>query len=227
MKARRTGFTLLELLMVLGVLGVLMGMMIPSVGIVREKAQRMVTGNKLRQVGLSVATYHSMTGRSLTGDSLAEWAVRLAGQTGLAQSEVFLFNDDPLFQTFTGTVPPVLLERSGSGDWEPVTGFTEFPIGLAVASGVDPYAPPATTPIAWTRGLTSSGRWLGDGSPRAGVYGDEGGFIVFLDGHVRFYRDLSEEGGQLVAHDSSGRTGDIREALGPGVRAYDFLGRVF
>jgi len=48
-----------------------------------------------------------------------------------------------------------------------------------------------------------------------------------MDGHVEFFRNLESEGGRLVSYADGRRTSDIREALGPGVVAYDFLGKVF
>jgi hypothetical protein len=213
--------------MVLGVMSILMGMLIPSVGVVREKAQRMATGQKLRQIGLAVATYHSITGRSLAADSLGEWIERLAMETGVREGKLFIFEEDPLVSVSADSIPPVLVENSGSGDWEVVRGFEEWPCGIAVASGVSPLSDPSTTPIAWTRGLTLDGTWLDHGNPRAGVYGSEGGFIVFLDGHVEFHRDLRTDGGQLVTHDEGRRTANIREALGPGVTVHDYRGSVF
>lgn len=227
MKARRDGFSLIELLMVLGVMSILMGMLIPSVGVVREKAQRMATGQKLRQIGLAVATYHSITGRSLVGEDLADWIRRLASETGVREGKLFIFEEDPLVSVLAESIPPVLVENSGSGDWEVVGGFADWPLGVAVASGVSPLADPSTTPIAWTRGLTLEGTWLDYGSPRAGIYGSEGGFIVFLDGHVEFHRDLRTDGGQLVTYNEGRRTSSIREALGPGVSVHDFRGSFF
>jgi prepilin-type N-terminal cleavage/methylation domain-containing protein/prepilin-type processing-associated H-X9-DG protein len=228
MKQTRTrGFSLIELLMVLGVMGILMGMLIPSVGVVREKAQKMATGHKLRQVALAVATYQNMTGRALTAPSLADWMGRLATETGIGEGELFLFKEDPLVAAIGAPVPPMLMERDASGAWQPVDGFADWPVGIAVASGVSPLSNPSTTPVAWTRGLTLDGTWLDHGSPRAGVYGSEGGFIAFLDGHVAFYRDLREDGGQLVSQRDGRRTADIREAIGPGATAHDYVGRVF
>lgn len=213
--------------MVLGVMSLLMGLLIPSVGVVREKAQRMATGQKLRQIGLAVATYHSATGRSLSAEDLAGWMRRLAEETGIRESKLYLFEEDPMVASLAEAPPPVLFERASSGQWAGVDRLEELPVGIAVASGVSPLSSPSTTPIAWTRGLGSDGRWEGFGSARAGVYGGEGGFIVFLDGHVEFHRDLGRDGGQLIRWGDGGRTADIREAIGPGTVVYDFQGRVF
>jgi len=227
MKAERKGFSLVELLMVLGVMSLLMGMLIPSVGVVREKAQRMATAQKLRQIGIAVATYHTTAGKPLVADSLEAWIAELARETGLREGDLFLFDEDPLVMELTSGIPPVLVENSGGGDWEPVGRFSGLPIGVAVASGVSPLSDPSTTPVAWTRGLTESGSWEGFGSDRSGIYGSDGGFIVFLDGHVEFHRNLTHEGGQLITWEEGRRTANIREALGPGTKAYDFLGQVF
>lgn len=227
MQHRTRGFSLIELMMVLGVMSILMGILIPSVGVVREQAQRMATGQKMRQIGLAVAAYQQTTGRSLVARDLGEWVGKLAGETGVAQGRIFLFEEDPLFAASGQEAPPSLVRRSPGGGWETVSGFASLPLGITVASGVDPASPGSTTPVAWTRGLNTSGTWEPHGSDRAGVYGDTGGFIVFLDGHVEFHRNLETGGGQLVSYRDGRATSDIREALGPGVQAYDYKGRVF
>lgn len=227
MEQKRSGFSLIELLMVLGVMTILMGMLIPSVGVVREKAQRMATGQKLRQIGIAVATYQSSTGRSLSGVDLGDWMARLASETGVRDGELYIFKEDPLLSQVTGEIPPVLVQPGANGRWEEVQGFEDWPIGVAVASGLNPMANASTTPVAWTRGLQPDGRWQGPDGNRPGIYGDDGGYIVFLDGHIEFHNDLSRDGGRLVHHQTGTPTADIREAIGPGAVVYDFLGKVF
>jgi prepilin-type processing-associated H-X9-DG protein len=208
-------------------MAILMGMLVPSVGVIRQKAQRMATAQKLRQVGLAVATYQSVTGRSLSGTDLGDWMGRLARETGVRESELYIFEEDPLLAAIGDAIPPVLVEPGAGGEWEEVKGFEDWPIGITVASGVSIMAHPSTTPIAWTRGLQTSGKWQDFKGQRPGIYGSEGGYIVFLDGHVEFFSDLSQDGGRLVHFENGSRTANIREAVGPGVYAYDFLGRVF
>ncbi len=217
----------MELLMVLGVMAILMSMMVPAVGIVREKAQRMATAQKLRQIGLAVATYQSLTGRSVGGADLGEWMASLAAETGVREGELYLFEEDPLLAQVSGGLPPVLVRPGPDGTWTEIPEFENWPIGVTVVSGLNPMAHPSTTPVAWTRGLGMEGRWQDFGSPRPGVYGSEGGFIVFLDGHVEFFRDLNQDGGQLVHYKEGTPVSDIRLAVSPGARAYDFLGQVF
>ena len=227
MKEKQAGFSLIEMLMVLGVMAILMGMLVPSVGVVREKAQRMATGQKLRQIGLAVATYQSLTGRSLSGSDLGDWMARLAAETGVREADLYLFEEDPLLAQVAESIPPVLVQPGSGSAWEPVAGFENWPIGVAVVSGSSTASNPSTTPVAWTRGLGTDGRWAAFGEARPGVYGEQGGFIVYLDGHVEFFRDLSRDGGQLVNFADGRPTANIIEAIGPNAIVYDYIGRVF
>ncbi len=60
--SRRHGFTLVELLVVMLIIGILMTLLIPAVNSVRDKARSTQSKNNLRQMGLAMQSYSVATG---------------------------------------------------------------------------------------------------------------------------------------------------------------------
>ena len=81
---RRSGFTVLELLTVMGIVSTLAAIVLPAVGSAREAARRMQCVNQLKQVGIALHGYHESCGSLPSGwqwegtqQSAYGWAVPL------------------------------------------------------------------------------------------------------------------------------------------------------
>jgi prepilin-type N-terminal cleavage/methylation domain-containing protein len=216
--ARRTaaGFTLIELLTVIAIVGILAALIFPTVGKVRETAQRTVDANNLREIVKAAQLYAADNNDRLPDPQLIAqqnlvtggqgpflWAGILA-QRGILNDPAFYFaKNDP---QFNGSYPTAIISPSSRTALDSsfvsnrVLSF-ELVGGLRMSDG-------PTVPVAFTRGLLTDGTW----SAENGVYREAGGHIAFLGGNVQFYPNTQEAASQLTLN--SGRKGSsVLEAL--------------
>ena len=67
MERKKAGFTLVELLVVISIIGILIGMLLPAVQSAREAARRLHCQNNLRQHGIALSSYHDQYRRFPAG----------------------------------------------------------------------------------------------------------------------------------------------------------------
>jgi hypothetical protein len=174
-------------------------------------------GFNLRQIGQSVLIYAQYHGDSLPTDSnVWVYAGSLADDGGLDVPRMWLSRVDPGSDSIDA-FPESILIPGPSKPHLINPAFLKLKPCVAVALGKLNTNMPATTPVAWTRGLQPDGTWSAD-SP----YGTSGGYIVFLDCHVAFFKSLNQGKGELVCFDGKGTTSNILAALPPGSRIGEY-----
>lgn len=217
-KRLRSGFTLIELLTVIAIIGILAAIIIPTIGIVRDKAQRTVDANNLREIVKAAMIYASdnndrlpdptagaVPSTVLTATNRAfMWPGLLARNNILSDPAFYFSKNDPLFN---GIQPGAIIDPTNASRNTLDASFTtarelsiEFVGGLKMSDA-------ATTPVAFTRGLTTAGTWTAADT----VYKDSGGHVAFLGGNVQFFSNTAT--GKFKSNQSGQPVDNVLEAI--------------
>jgi prepilin-type processing-associated H-X9-DG protein len=99
--------------------------------------------------------------------------------------------------------------------WSGVNNFMNtsgnyFLISYCLTTKLTANVPLETTPIAFTRGLRVDGKW----DEKCGLYGSQGGYVVYCDGHVTWFD--GNRPARFLKYDRSGYTSNIREVIPSG-----------
>lgn len=87
--AVRRAFTLIEILVVIGIIALLVGLLLPAVQSARESARRLQCGNNLKQIGLATHNYHATFQRLPMGEMPGAFSAHTAILQFLEESAVF------------------------------------------------------------------------------------------------------------------------------------------
>ena len=226
-KTPRSGFTLIELLTVIAIIGILAGILIPTVGAVKKKASMVTSSSNLKQIAIGYATYSNAGTRTRTiaqgawsetsnkqAADMKDWAKLLAYHSELTDAGIWFISSDEKVSNYAGTLPRSIGIKNADGtfseaaDW---AAITEEVISYSAVVDMNANAS-GSTPLIWTKGLDdTTGTWSIT-SPWQG----EGGHIAFMDGHVEFFPNLSDDEYKLAPGSASGintSTSSISDAI--------------
>lgn len=216
------GFTLIELLTVIAIIGILAAIIIPTVGRVRDSARRSVAQSNLRQIGQASLIFAGDNNDRMPGTaaytigtataqpaSLIGVARQLAFGGGLNDATIWFAGEDDS----TGQSTVVGSDRvSLSSAFGSMTRLSYTYVGGLTGTSQ------STTPLAFTRGLNTGGTWNDTAGTPPGVYGADGGHIVFVGGNVSFFKQINTATPLISSNGST--TTNIQNALPAGAQFY-------
>ncbi|MDR1366386.1 MAG: type II secretion system GspH family protein [Puniceicoccales bacterium] len=200
------GFTLIELIVVIAIIGVLMAFVLPSIGGALDRSRKSAAQNSLKQIANAYIMhlednggFSYSNGNPIT--NIVDFALVLAQSGLLNDPNCYIFPSDAQARSTNKVKKNTIVHGDGktfTNCW--TTDNTDTCFSVFIVIDLPESCQPNTTPIAFSRGLYS---------------GDKSGFIAFLDGKVKWFDDVA---GKLMKYDMTATVNSITDALPPGCR---------
>ncbi|MDR1457918.1 MAG: type II secretion system GspH family protein, partial [Puniceicoccales bacterium] len=241
-RRNQKSFTLIELLVIACIIGILLSTILPIISKTILDSRKAAIANSTRQILLAYKDHIAQTNRPITEADIDTflaskklpknanaWIAYLVWQKHLSNNpKLCLASYDYMLKEVlkhdTSTKMPIkIIDNHGIMD----ENFATIPTCFVVCMNMAVDAPDST-PIIWTRGLGTNGKWHGPQGNYHSRYArnlphnngnffgqNQGGLLGFADGRVEWNNKLMDEdgNGKIFEYNQTTRTTNIIKAL--------------
>lgn len=218
--------TLVELLGVVCILSILISLLFPFIGKGIDKTNKLCVASNLRQIALAYASITDpfVLNKLYQAKTANEWAAILAEYTDVNNAELFYYKNDYLLPSYVTQAPQLIGVHTALG-FKSNAEFLKTPLCVTVVKYPSLPSAKSTAPLAYSRGLDiNTGCWKMQDGDDGGVFGAQGGFIVFLDSHVEYYSNIKD---RLIKLGTLDTTHNLVQSVSKGAKAVNWRGTVW